>query len=152
MDRWDKRYLELARFVAGWSKDPSTQVGAVVVDWKNRVVSLGFNGFPRGVADAKPRLENRDVKYRLVRHAEANAMDFSQRAIDGCTLYTWPLMPCSQCAGQAIQRGISRVVSVENDNPRWREDLELSASILQEAGVDVILYSFEGEPAWRLDV
>ncbi|MBI2669577.1 MAG: hypothetical protein HYX20_00290 [Candidatus Yanofskybacteria bacterium] len=61
-EKWDRRFLALAEFVAQWSKDPSTKTGAVIVDSNNRLVSVGYNGFPRGVNDSPERLENREIK------------------------------------------------------------------------------------------
>ncbi len=138
-EKWDRRFLELAKLVASWSKDPSTQVGAVIADDKNRIVSIGFNGFARGVQDLTERLEDRDVKYKIVLHAEENALHFAHRDVSGCTVYTWPLMPCAACMSRIIQRGITRVVSVENDNPRWQEHFKLSRELAGEAGVEVTL-------------
>ena len=74
MDNWDKRFLDLAEHVAGWSKDPSTQVGCVIVNDKRVVVGLGYNGFPRGVEDTPERLNDRPTKYLMVQHAEVNAI------------------------------------------------------------------------------
>ncbi len=68
MADWNKRFLDLAEHVASWSKDPSTKVGAVVVDEKKRVVSLGYNGFPRGVLDIDSRYNDRDTKHLFVAH------------------------------------------------------------------------------------
>jgi dCMP deaminase len=135
LSNWDHRFLALAEFVAGWSKDPSTQVGAVVMRPDKTVASLGFNGFPRGVADDK-RLEDRALKYELVVHAELNAILHAREPLAGYTLYTWPLPPCSRCAAAIIQAGIMRVVSPPPIE-RWRESCELAASILREAGVVV---------------
>jgi phosphotransferase system enzyme I (PtsP) len=70
MANWDVRFLELASHIAGWSKDPSTQVGCVVVGPDREIRSTGFNGFPRGIEDAVERLANREMKYPLVCHAE----------------------------------------------------------------------------------
>src|SRR5688500_6959549 len=82
--KWTERYMELAAHVAQYSKDPSTKAGAVIVDPSNRVISLGFNGLPKGVLDSKERLENREVKYKLILHAETNAILFAQRDLTGC--------------------------------------------------------------------
>lgn len=135
MKRWDERYLNLAQFVSGWSKDPSTRVGAVITDPRNQVVSVGYNGLPRGMEDTPERLNNREVKYKLIVHAERNAMIFAERPLHGCTLYTWPFMPCAQCAGMVIQSGIRRVVAPHSDNPRWQEDFALVRAMFSEAGV-----------------
>lgn len=137
MNKWDHRFGGLIALVASWSKDPSTQVGAAIVDAKNRVVSLGFNGFPRAVADATEALEDRDEKLRRTIHAEENALLFAQRPIEGCTIYvTHP--PCARCAAKLIQAGISRVVSPapsEAFRERWAADLASSRAMFGEAGV-----------------
>lgn len=139
MTDWDKRYLDLAEYISEWSKDPSTKVGAVIVDMDNCIVSLGYNGLPRYVSDLPERLENRDLKYKMIVHGEVNAMAFAERSLRGCTLYTYPFMPCSNCAGQVIQRGITRVVSYVNDNPRWTEAFALTQQMFAEAGVELVL-------------
>jgi dCMP deaminase len=143
MEKWDRRFLGLAEHIAGWSKDPSTQVGAVIADRHNRVVSVGYNGFPRGVEDTNDRLNIREVKYPLTIHAEENAILFANRSLEGCTLYVWPLPPCAGCAAKIIQTGISRVVCALSEEAgltgRWGESNELAFKIFNEAGVDVCL-------------
>lgn len=136
---WDKRFLELASVVGGWSKDPSTKVGAVIVNENKQIVSMGYNGFPRGVKDDY-RLENRETKYNLIVHAEANAIIHAKESLEGCTIYTDPFMPCSKCAGLIIQSGIKRVVSLDCDNPRWIENFRLAHSILTEARIEIKHY------------
>jgi deoxycytidylate deaminase len=71
--KWHKRYLELAKHISTWSKDPSTQVGAVVVTESGREY-VGYNGFPHGIADTEARLTDREKKYKLTIHAEKNAL------------------------------------------------------------------------------
>ncbi len=134
---WDRRLLDLARFVAAWSKDPSTRVGAVIADGK-RVVSLGFNGFPAGCDDAADLYADRETKYRRVVHAELNALLFAGRDVRGCTLYTWPFAPCPRCAGAVIQAGIWRVVAPAcppQIAERWAVELEESRRLFAEANV-----------------
>lgn len=138
---WDRWFLGLAEYISTASKDPSTQVGAVIKDEKNRIVSMGYNGLPRGVKDTLERLHNRELKYKVIVHAERNALLFAEQALDGCTIYTHPFAPCTVCAGLIIQSGITRVVSWENDNPRWIEDIKLSAELFKEAGVEFVLHS-----------
>ena len=138
-EKWDRRFLALAEYIAQWSKDPSTQVGAVIVDSQNRVLSLGFNGFPRGIEDSPERLENRELKYKMIVHGERNALLFAQGSVEKCRLYTWPFMPCSVCAGMIIQAGIIEVIAPVSDNPRWIEDFNLAKGLFQEAGVNVRL-------------
>lgn len=137
---WDKWMLGLSEYVSSASKDPSTKVGAVIVDKKRRIVSLGYNGFPIGIDDSIERLENRDIKYKLIVHAERNALLFSRSDLVGCTIYTWPFMPCSTCASLIIQSGISRVVSFKSENPRWKDEFSLSESLFKESSVSLVLY------------
>lgn len=148
-DKWDKFYLGLADYVSGASKDPSTKVGAVIVDQYNSVVSIGFNGLPKGIADTDERLNNRELKYKMIVHGEVNAMAFAQRDLHGCTLYTVPFMPCSICAGQVIQRGIIRVVAPYSDNPRWVDSFDLTRRMFAEAGIELVEI---GRPNGRMDI
>ena len=136
---WDMWFLGLAKYVATASKDPSTKVGAVIVDSDNRVVSIGYNGFPKGIKDDS-RLECRDQKYKIVTHAEIKSLLFAKTSVTGCSVYTYPFMPCPSCAGAIIQSGIKRVVSFSSDNPRWAEDFEVSNSMFNEAGVEFYEY------------
>lgn len=137
MDKWDNRFLELAELVSTWSRDPSTKVGGVIVDEKNRVVGIGFNGFPRGVADDE-RLDDRDVKYQLIIHAELNAI-LNAQFTEGCTLYTWPVAPCSNCAATIIQAGIAKIVAPNTTHPRFQGSINTGLALLHEAGVEVTL-------------
>ena len=143
MNKWDQRYLALAKEVSTWSKDPSTQVGAVTVGSKKEVLSQGFNGFPRGINDTDERYHHRDTKYKLVVHAEMNAIynaTYSGTSLDGATLYVYGLPICSECAKGIIQVGIKKVVvekSKELDN--WNESVQLSQKMLDEAGVELII-------------
>lgn len=137
-ERWDRRFIELAKLVSTWSKDPSSKVGAVVVDDKNRIVSVGFNGFPMGVEDTEERLNKRELKYELIVHAEANAILCSPKSVSGCRIYVYPYLPCSRCAGAIIQSGIKEVVVEDLPIPeRWVENFNLAKTILGEAGVMV---------------
>ena len=134
-EKWDRRFLELAEHIAQWSKDPRTQVGSVIVDDKKRVVSLGYNGFPRGVDDIPERYADRTIKHMYVAHAERNALDNAPLMVDGCTLYT-TLFPCMECAKSIIQKGITRVVShdYEEDNDKFGWSYTFQMFI--EAGVE----------------
>lgn len=138
--KWDLRYLELARHVGSWSKDPSTKVGAVVVDSKNRLVSVGYNGLPQGVEDSPGRLDNRELKYKMIVHAERNALLFAGRDLSGCMLYTHPFMPCAACASMVIQSGVVRVVSYRVESARWSADFALTMDLFREADVGLVLY------------
>jgi len=144
---WDFRFLELATSISKWSKDPSTKVGAVIVNPDKKIVTLGYNGFPRNVRDDH-RLQTREIKYDLIVHAEANAIIHARESLWDCTIYTMPFMPCSKCAGLIIQAGIKRVVSIDADNARWNGNFRLSKAILTEARLDVTLYSKEEFTSW----
>ena len=136
---WDNRFLDMAKLVSTWSKDPSTKVGAVIVDPSNRLISVGYNGFPKGVTDDE-RLFDRDKKYDIIVHAEVNAILFANKTLDGCTMYTSPFQPCPRCAGLIIQSGIRRVVSIVNSNPRWVEDFSTAKQLLLEAKIRLDIY------------
>lgn len=137
--KWDYRFLDLAEFISSWSKDPSTKVGAVIVDKNNRIVSVGYNGFPKHIED-NDRLKERDIKYNIIVHGEINAILFANKSVEGCTLYTYPFMPCPRCAGLIIQSGIKRVVSFVNKIDRWEKDFELSRELFHESDVECVEY------------
>ncbi len=137
MSKWDERFLALAKHVSSWSKDPGTQVGAVIVDDLHRVVGLGYNGFPRGIQDTEERLRNRPIKLVYVVHAELNAILNAQKT-EGMTLYVWPMPCCANCAKHIIQAGIKRVVAVkptEEQWHRWQDEMALAEGMYKEAGV-----------------
>ncbi len=141
MRKWDTRFLGLAAYISAWSKDPSSQVGAVITDG-NRIISLGYNGFAAGVEDKPERLSDRGCKLNLTIHAEENAMIFAKRDLTGCTVYvTHP--PCPRCASKLIQEEVARIVYVapsEDFLSRWADDLRLSSEMYHEAGVEVVQY------------
>jgi len=140
-EKWDRRFLELAKHISEWSKDPSTKVGCVVVGVDREVRSTGFNGFPRGIEDDLDRLEDRDRKYPLICHAEENAIMHAARigvSLKGNTAYvTWP--PCSRCTRSLIQAGLNEVVfPADVDIPeRWQADFDISMGMMEEAGIMV---------------
>ena len=141
---WDCSFLDMAETIAKKSKDPSTKVGAVIVDDQNRPVSWGYNGFPRKIEDTPERLNNRDLKLQHTVHAEINAILFAERSrLEGATLYTYPFMPCSDCCILIIQSGIQRVVSYNDDTERWQESFEKSKTMFKEAGIQLFLYEKE---------
>lgn len=138
---WDDYFMDLARLTAQRSKDPSTQVGAVLVDAEHRVISTGYNGFPRGVPDDADLLQIRETKLALTIHAEQNAILFAQRPLKGATCYVWPLPPCAQCAAKLIQAGVSRVVAptpTAEHMDRWGKDLALAEWAFQQAEVEMV--------------
>ena len=129
----------MAKLVSTWSKDPSTKVGSVIVDSDNTVISVGFNGLPRRIQDTDQRLNNRDIKLKMIIHAEINAIITAKRPLNGATIYTYPFMSCSQCAGLIIQSGICRHISYKTNNERWRDSFDLALEMFDEARVIVNL-------------
>lgn len=143
MNKWDRRFLGLAKTVSTWSKDPSTRVGAVLADEHHRVISLGYNGPAQGLEDEGL---DRDRKLMRTLHAEMNAILFARRDLTGATIYvTHP--PCANCAATIVQVGIDRVVVAPTDvefAKRWKESITESERILGEVGV--VLCKYQEEP------
>lgn len=139
MSAWVDRYLNMAQLVAGWSKDPSTKVGAVIVSQRNRVLSVGYNGFPPGIAD-DGRLDDKATKLPLILHAELNAILNSGRDLTGATIYTTHA-PCSQCAAAIIQSGIDAVVMPEQEARHLERYGNDGVAMLREGwvAVDVVV-------------
>ena len=137
MSKWDRRFLELAKQISTWSKDPSTQVGCVVVGPDREIRSTGFNGLPRGIDDTDERLNNREIKYPMICHAEENAIMHAARtgiSLKNCIAYvTWP--PCTRCARSLIQAGVSEIVyPKEVEVPdRWEADFDMSLNMFKES-------------------
>lgn len=149
---WHQRFLVMARTVAGWSKDPSTKVGAVAIR-ERRVLATGYNGLPAHVSDDLERLKNRDARLSMTVHAEANVIAYAARhgvCLNGATIYVFPLMTCNQCAAQLIQAGIIKVVVPAMVEPlRWQESFDTARLMFVEAGVAVARIPMSGpiEPA-----
>ena len=136
---WHARFIKLAHEVAEWSKDPSTKVGCVLVKNK-RVISTGYNGFPKNISDSFDRLMDREQKYEMTVHAEINAITTAALhgvSTEGASAYI-TFNPCSRCAAVLINAGIDSVyVSTANDiPPRWLSNFILAGKLLAEAGVD----------------
>lgn len=131
---WDDYFLTLAKTVAIKSKDPSTKVGAVLVDEFNRVVSIGFNGFPRKVHDEARFYENRTHKWMRTVHAEANALLFADRK--GETMYI-SQPPCAQCMAWMIQHGVSRVIYWWSKEISYKKEHKEAQHLAAEAGINL---------------
>lgn len=135
--KWDLRMLELAKHVSDWSKDTSTRVGAVIAHGK-KILSVGYNGFPADVEDNPEWYNDRDKKLSLIVHAELNAWETINRAwLYKCTLYTYPFLPCSDCAKEFIGSGLTRVVAPRNKVERWQKSLDESTELFTSKGVAV---------------
>ncbi|NVK17628.1 MAG: dCMP deaminase family protein [Methylocystaceae bacterium] len=146
-NKWNMRGIEVARTVAKWSKDKSTQVGAVVLMEDGTPLTFAYNGFARGVDDDVPERHERPEKYKWTSHAEENAIANLARTgqmARGATLYVTHF-PCAGCARKIIQAGIARVVvdaaSMNEDFiARWEEDMSCSKEMFAEGGVEVIIH------------
>jgi dCMP deaminase len=140
MNKWSRRYLDVAKEVATWSKDPSKKIGAIAVGDKGQILSQGYNGFPRGVKDTDNRYNVREEKYKYVVHGEMNCIYNacnSGVSLNGATLYVTGLPVCSECAKGIIQVGIIKVVmEYPKDIPdNWKESMILTQQMFLEAGV-----------------
>ena len=138
--KWNNRYLDLAKHISTWSKDPSRKIGAVAVGSKGEILAQGFNGFPRGINDTDERLNNREEKYKYVVHAEMNVIynaSLNGVSLENAELYVYGLPICSECAKGIIQVGIKKVyLLVEGDvPPMWVESWHRTRGMFQEAGV-----------------
>ena len=138
---WDSTFMGIAKLIAMRSKDPSTQVGAVIVGKDKRILSLGYNGLPAGMSDDED-VWNREgddelrLKYTYVCHAEENAIlnyrgDFA--ALGDASIYV-SLFPCNNCAKMIVQSGIKEVV-YESDKYGGTPLNIASKKILKSAGV-----------------
>jgi dCMP deaminase len=139
---WHYRFLELAKNISSWSKDPSTKVGAVIFDSDKRIVSVGYNGFPKNISDDPEKYLNREIKYQMVIHAEINAILFAKRDLNNCSIATWPFISCSNCTSAIIQAGIKKIVSPklpENLIERWGKSCDLSIEMYKQANVEIVL-------------
>ncbi len=137
--KWDQRFLELSKLVASWSKDPSTQTGAVIVSPDRTIIAVGYNGFPKGMDDTPELYANREIKYSRIVHCEMNAVLNAKQSVEGCTLYTWPFASCDRCAVHMIQAGIKTFVfpklPVELEG-RWKDSVAKTKAYFEEAGVN----------------
>ena len=109
---WDEYFIKITETVALKSKDPSTKLGCVIADEKNRVVSLGYNGMIQGADETKMTLSERPMKYYFAIHAEMNAILFAHQDLTGCTLYSL-VASCENCLKYCLQAGIKRFVYKE---------------------------------------
>ncbi|BCL72987.1 putative deoxycytidylate deaminase [Vibrio nigripulchritudo MADA3029] len=137
ISKWAQRFFQMAELVGSWSKDPSTQVGAVITK-HNRIVSVGFNGYPHGISDSA-ETDERDMKYLKTLHAEENAILFAKRDLDNCEIWVTHF-PCPNCAAKIIQTGIKAVhcpAQTEDFLSRWGDKIQVSQSMFEEAGVEV---------------
>lgn len=139
-DKWHKRYIYLARTIAEWSKDPSTQCGAVFVGEGGQVLSQGYNGFPRNMDDGEELYLDRETKYERICHAEMNAIYNASRtgvSLKDSTAYIFGLPCCHECAKAMIQVGVKEVVMQKSSDPRWNDSCTTAKNFLDEAQIKI---------------
>ena len=145
MTDWNLRFMDLAKQVSTWSKDPSKKIGAVVVGSKRQILSTGYNGFPRGIEDTGERLNDRDLKYKYVVHAEMNAIynaTYTGTSLDGASMYVYGLPICHECAKGIIQVGIKEVFIDRKsllDKPNWYDSYLKSKEMFDDVGITIKL-------------
>ena len=145
--KWALRFMDMAMNVSTWSKDTSAKVGVVVVGDENRVLTLGYNGLPRGVDERPPERHERPEKYKWYEHGERNAI-YNAAAegirLKGSTMYA-PNAACCDCARAVVQSGISRFIYFSDgpffDRPDWVESLQTALTIFREGGVELVCFS-----------
>lgn len=155
-EKWDRHFLKMALAHSCLSKDPSKRVGAAIIGPDKEIVSVGFNGLPRGIEDTPERLDNKELKRKLIVHAELNAILAVARIggppLLGKTMYIvcedeagiWGGPPCVRCAVETIQAGIAHVVTFPpKPGSSWNQDLEDAYVLLSEAGVSYREYQPE---------
>jgi len=143
---WDQYFMSMVVVLVSMkSRDPSTKIGAVIVGVDNEILSTGYNGFPIGVGYSEKRLQ-RPLKYKLVCHAERNAIDLAAR--NGIKLYNSKMythgIPCCECCKSIIQAGIQEIIVFSNYgfiSDVWKEDFEISKMMLEESDVKVTYFS-----------
>lgn len=146
--KWKDYFMLSAKIASERSKDPCTQVGAVIVNNENKIIGTGYNGLCNGISDdsglwrkdSENPLEN---KYFYVCHAELNAVLNTSTTTKGCTMYC-TLYPCSECAKVIIQSGIKKVVYA--NEPKWEKlSYQASKKMFEMVGIEIEKYKQEQE-------
>ena len=136
---WDEYFMGVAKLAGMRSKDPHSQVGSVIVSPDNKILSIGYNGFPRGCSDDEYPWAREgdalDTKYLYVTHSELNAiLNYRGGSLEGSKLYV-SLFPCNECAKAIIQAGI-RTVIYDDDKYDKTPSVMASKMMFQAAGVE----------------
>lgn len=145
---WDEYFMGIALLSKERSKDPNTQVGACIVNDQNRIISVGYNGLPRGYDDDTCPWDKREgaldeTKYAYVAHAELNAILNYHGSVEGCKLYV-TLFPCNECAKAIIQAGIKEVIYLSDKYDGTPSDIA-SKKMLDAAKVTYRKYVSSGK-------
>lgn len=144
---WDEYFMGVAHLASLRSKDPGTQVGACIVSSENKILSMGYNGFPKGCSDDEFSWEREgeglDSKYLYSTHSELNAiLNYRGGSLEGAKMYV-TLFPCNECAKAIIQAGITELVY---DSDKYADTTSVAASkkMLEAAGVHYKKYEHSG--------
>lgn len=145
---WDEYFMGVALLSAKRSKDPSTQVGACIVNEDRKIVGTGYNGFPIGCSDDDLPWDRTgsvlETKYPFVCHAELNAiLNSTAPNLKGCTIYV-ALFPCNECAKAIIQSGIEKVVYLE-DKYADSDSVKASKLMFRQTGVEFVQLKMENQ-------
>ncbi len=140
---WHRYFMTMVYLAAMRSKDLSSHLGAVIVDDKNRIISIGYNSFVRGINDYVPERQERPEKYLWFEHAERNAIYNARRDLEGCRMYTNGV-PCMDCGRAVVQVGIKEVIvdaAWDNNNTeKWDEHAQRTKIMFGEAGVKITFW------------
>jgi len=144
---WDEYFMSVAKLAGMRSKDPNTQVGACIVSQDNKILSMGYNGFPKGCSDDDfpwgREGEPLKIKYLYTVHSELNAiLNFRGGSLEGSKLYV-SLFPCNECTKAIIQSGISTII-YDCDKYSDTDSVKASKRMLDAAGVRYYAYERTG--------
>ena len=138
MNKWNLRFFGLALEVATWSKDPDKQVGAVCVSPDKRKMITGYNGFPVGIEDDEDALNDKELKNKLMVHAEANCIVNGDTSLRGWELHVTKA-PCIECAKLIINARITKIIC-PSPGGSWEDQQLFAISLLKKANVEIEFY------------
>ena len=148
---WDEYFMGVAHLSGMRSKDPNTQVGACIVSPDNKILSMGYNGFPKGCSDDEFPWERENAndrnltKYPFVTHSELNAiLNYRGGSLEGTKLYV-SLFPCNECAKAIIQSGIKRIVYLDDKYKNSNNNIA-ARHMFRISGVETKKYELSERP------
>ena len=140
MTNWDKRFLNIAKEVSTWSKDPDAKVGAVIVSKSRRILSIGYNGLPAAMPDTDEYL-NSDNKLDYMIHAEMNSIynaGLAGVSLKNSTIYVYGRQVCHECMKGLIQAGISNIVTYSTESSqKWQKSWEIAQNLAKFANISI---------------
>lgn len=144
--KWDERFLNVAKLISSWSKDPSTKVGAIAVSSHRRILAQGYNGLPAGIDDDKFNMNDRISKYEMIIHAESNVIYNacnSGVSLKLTTIYIYGMFPCPECIKAMAQVNVARIVfrlGFSKNTGVWKTRFDLSREIMHDLGIGFTHY------------